>query len=111
MFVMQCCSTSVTSFAVSHFCKTTCLLLIVSSEMWKSVLKRFMIAQPSVAKMRVYLTEHMAAVAQDNLQGQCTKGHSCKNSSLFILKQLVDEHASANATDRATDDAVGSATA
>jgi len=53
----------------------------------------------------------MAAVAQDNLQGQCTKGHSCKNSSLFILKQLVDEHASANATDRATDDAVGSATA
>ena len=67
--------------------------------MWTSVQKRFSITKESIAQMRTFLTEHMHGVAQDNLVGQCTKGHSCKNSSQVLLQQLLEETAHDTASD------------
>ena len=57
--------------------------------MWNAVQKHFRISQPSIARLRTYLTEHMAGLAQDNLKGQCTPGHSCKESSQKVLQEIA----------------------
>jgi hypothetical protein len=36
-----------------------------------------------------YMQQHVAAIAADNLQGQCTHGHSCKNSTRDALEELL----------------------
>ena len=57
--------------------------------MWKAVQKHFRIQPDSVGQLRIYLTQHMASLTQDNLRGQCTPGHSCKQSSQELLQQLA----------------------
>jgi hypothetical protein len=64
------------------------------ASMWEAVERRFDITQESVRRMRSTLTQHMHGIIQDNYQGQCTQGHSCKNSSKAILKQLLEESSS-----------------
>ena len=67
------------------------LLREKQSMMWESVERRFDISKDSVRQMRNFLTDHMHGIVQDNYEGQCTQGHSCKNSSRIILKQLMEE--------------------
>lgn len=59
--------------------------------MWSVVVRYFLIPKESMAQLRSYLTQHLHAIAEENLLGQCTKGHSCKNSSQIILKELLGE--------------------
>ncbi|CAB9522524.1 expressed unknown protein [Seminavis robusta] len=66
--------------------------------MWNSVTRRFLISKESIARLRVFLTDHLRGIAQDNLEGQCTPGHSCKNSSKVILTELLKEANNNNAT-------------
>ncbi len=36
-----------------------------------------------------YMQSHVVEIAADNLLGQCTHGHSCKNSTREALEELV----------------------
>jgi Putative rhamnosyl transferase len=66
--------------------------------MWNTVVQRFQITKVSIAQLRIFLTEHLNGIAKDNLDGQCTPGHSCKNSSRVILKEILQEIAPSNFT-------------
>jgi hypothetical protein len=35
------------------------------------------------------MTQHLIDIAHDNLLGQCTTGHSCKESAKQELQQLI----------------------
>jgi len=37
-----------------------------------------------------FLKEHVIEIARDNLEGQCTEGHSCKLKSIEALQRLID---------------------
>eukprot|EP00546_Thalassionema_frauenfeldii_P003240 CAMPEP_0178938336 /NCGR_PEP_ID=MMETSP0786-20121207/26273_1 /TAXON_ID=186022 /ORGANISM="Thalassionema frauenfeldii, Strain CCMP 1798" /LENGTH=315 /DNA_ID=CAMNT_0020617041 /DNA_START=218 /DNA_END=1162 /DNA_ORIENTATION=- len=43
-----------------------------------------------LAVLQLYLQQHIAEIAKDNLEGQCTYGHSCKLSSVETLQRLVE---------------------
>jgi Putative rhamnosyl transferase len=58
-------------------------------EIWIRVRRTFGIDQAFIAKLRRSMKEHLVEIAADNLKGQCTKGHSCKENSKQILKELV----------------------
>ena len=56
---------------------------------WKALDKLFFVSQQQATETNAYVLEHLPAIAKDNLEGQCTRGHSCKNSSVVILQNLV----------------------
>lgn len=45
---------------------------------WNVMHEHFGLRRSSLAWVNGYLTDHLVEVAQDNLLGQCTSGHSCK---------------------------------
>jgi hypothetical protein len=49
---------------------------------WDIVHDSFDVSRNDLRWMQAYLTRHLAAIVQDNLQGQCTTGHSCKVRTL-----------------------------
>lgn len=49
--------------------------------MWRYVETYYFISRPDVEQTQGHLQEHVLEIAQDNLQGQCTSGHSCKVSN------------------------------
>ena len=56
---------------------------------WSILAKNFHITKGMTAKANHYLQTHFQEVLEDNLFGQCTPGHSCKNSTKIILKKLL----------------------
>lgn len=56
---------------------------------WGHVAEHMHIREENAARARSYLTLHQAAIAADNLRGQCTKGHSCKESTKAVLEELI----------------------
>lgn len=58
------------------------------SKLWKMVGTFFSIKD--TATPTEYLKTHQLEIAKDNLQGQCTNGHSCKLKSLERLQRMVD---------------------
>lgn len=38
-----------------------------------------------------HFEEYLRAIAIDNLKGQCTDGHSCKNSTRLALQAIIDD--------------------
>jgi hypothetical protein len=61
-------------------------------ELWKIARNMFGLSSRRVRQVKTFLTDHMAAIAQDNLQGQCRAGHSCKNGTRIILQQMSAIH-------------------
>jgi hypothetical protein len=51
-----------------------------------------------VMEANQYLQDHVVEITADNLQGQCTRGHSCKVSTKEALQNLLDLHSGSNAT-------------
>lgn len=49
----------------------------------------FHVSVLDVVKVNRYLQDHVYAIAEDNLRGQCTHGHSCKNSTREALEELL----------------------
>lgn len=46
--------------------------------------------QPSkVATANQHLQDNIAAIVEENLKGQCTPGHSCKNQSRVELQRIL----------------------
>lgn len=58
-------------------------------EIWGGVEKTFGIVQDEVRDLRGYLERNLPEIVADNLEGQCTKGHSCKSSTKSVLQQLL----------------------
>lgn len=57
--------------------------------LWKTTHYFFGLDTHRVRILRQYLLDHMVDIAKDNLQGQCSAGHSCKNSSQVILQSIA----------------------
>ena len=63
----------------------------VSNKLWKSHIEDYFGIIPQQAKEAAdYLMNIYVDTVRDNLKGQCTKGHSCKSSSLEKLQQTID---------------------
>jgi hypothetical protein len=56
---------------------------------WNMLEESFGIRRQELQWMQSYLTEHLIEIASDNLLGQCTTGHSCKESAKQELEQLI----------------------
>jgi hypothetical protein len=51
--------------------------------------ENFHIQIEDLIAMNQYVSEHLKELAEDNLKGQCTQGHSCKGSSKEQLQKLL----------------------
>eukprot|EP00977_Amphora_coffeiformis_P014479 scaffold4060_cov190-Amphora_coffeaeformis.AAC.13 len=56
---------------------------------WDVLWDDFGLSRAQLVWMQSYLTHHLRQIGQDNLQGQCTTGHSCKLSAKRDLERLV----------------------
>jgi hypothetical protein len=69
---------------------------------WKSSQDELFAALPVLFGMeaqdlwnvRVYLEEHLPAIVEDAISGQCTKGHSCKDAAKKVLENMRQESSS-----------------
>lgn len=61
---------------------------IPQEQLWEICRARFGIS--NLKRVAQYLQDHLAEIAKDNLEGQCTNGHSCKLTSLETLQRLID---------------------
>jgi hypothetical protein len=62
----------------------------LQSQLWNVLFKLFGINGEDLYQVRKYISEHFVSIARDALAGQCTKGHSCKNSSKLLLQKLIN---------------------
>lgn len=60
-------------------------------KLWSLVPRVFGMTPTRIRHLRDYMTRNMAAIAKDNLMGQCSAGHSCKESSQVMLRKIVAE--------------------
>lgn len=66
---------------------------IIQQQLWEATTPRFGLAPEQGSHLRSYLKEHLQSIAVDNLRGQCSSGHSCKESSKILLQAIVDNPA------------------
>lgn len=66
--------------------------------MWRGIGEAMKVTKGDCVRTKLYLQEHMTGIAEDNLRGQCTKGHSCKRSSKVLLKKLLEQMGTYNDT-------------
>lgn len=59
------------------------------AKLWDVVEHVFRLSPIRIRELREYFRTHMVAIAEDNLRGQCSNGHSCKNSSQAMLRSIV----------------------
>lgn len=57
--------------------------------LWESLHPLFGVEAADLWSVRHGIEQHIAAIAKDALDGQCTKGHSCKQKSRKILEMLI----------------------
>lgn len=63
----------------------------ISVKLWRKHIEDYFGIVPEQAKEAAnFLTDIYIDTVRDNLRGQCTKGHSCKISSLEKLQQTID---------------------
>ena len=61
---------------------------VPQDRLWEILQQQFGISD--LTKIGSYLKEHLLEIAKDNLEGQCTNGHSCKLKSVEALQRLID---------------------
>lgn len=59
-------------------------------QLWAVVSPLFGFTPDKARQVHKYLEQHMQAIAEDNLRGQCTEGHSCKNTSQQLLQEILE---------------------
>jgi hypothetical protein len=63
---------------------------VIQDRMWYAVKRLFGgFSKRTAQSINIYMEAHMKEIATDNLLGQCTSGHSCKESSQVLLKSIV----------------------
>jgi hypothetical protein len=60
------------------------------NDLWERLPQTCGLDAAAIWNVRAYLKEHETGIASDNLKGQCTKGHSCKEGSKAALKKLLE---------------------
>ena len=60
--------------------------------LWTALDKIFFVSLDKVKETNQYVLDNLPQIAKENLEGQCTTGHSCKNSSAILLQKLLTEH-------------------
>jgi hypothetical protein len=63
----------------------------VQNQLWAVTTPRFGFEKEHASRLRVYVKEHLRSIAEDNLHGQCSTGHSCKESSKLLLQAIIDD--------------------
>ena len=56
---------------------------------WTILNKIFYISEKKARNANQFVQDNLAQIAKENLEGQCTSGHSCKNSSVILLQKLM----------------------
>lgn len=51
----------------------------------------FHIEREALASMNDYVSSHLKEMAEENLLGQCTRGHSCKKGSKEMLESIIQK--------------------
>jgi hypothetical protein len=59
--------------------------------LWMVALSSFGLPYEEARDLCRYFNEHLRAIAIDNLKGQCTGGHSCKNATRLALQAIIDD--------------------
>jgi hypothetical protein len=57
--------------------------------MWKALDKLFFVQKERAKETNEFVLSNLQQIAKENLEGQCTKGNSCKNSSVVLLQKLI----------------------
>ena len=65
-------------------------------KLWQAVQMFFGMSREQGKDIREYVKQHLRLIAADNLKGQCTKDHSCKNSTQQILKKIIESSENVN---------------
>jgi hypothetical protein len=63
-------------------------------KLWPIVSLKFGFSRTKAQGVRRYLKDNVRGIAMDNLKGQCSHGHSCKNSTQQILQAIIEERQS-----------------
>jgi hypothetical protein len=63
----------------------------LTGKLWELLQQRFTINHMRTMVTQSYLIEHQKQIAYENLLGQCTSGHSCKEQAKEELKRYVSE--------------------
>ena len=58
---------------------------------WKRLMEDFVIDLKSISTANRYLLVNAKNIAEDNLKGQCTRGHSCKDSAKYLLRKVIQK--------------------
>ena len=66
---------------------------VIQRQLWEATTPRFGLTPEHGSHLRSYLKEHLKSIAADNLRGQCSSGHSCKETSKILLQAIVDNPA------------------
>ena len=57
---------------------------------WDTVEREFGVSRGAAKRTKDYLLQHLLPIAIDNLNGHCTHGHSCKESTRRSLEAVVN---------------------
>ena len=60
-----------------------------ASANWRLLNTKYRISREKAYTTNVYLYENLLQILQDNWEGQCTSGHSCKRKAQEELKELI----------------------
>jgi hypothetical protein len=64
----------------------------LSNHLWKLMRGRFFVNLQNVQETQDYLLQHQAQIAYENLLGQCTEGHSCKQQAKDELMNILSKN-------------------
>lgn len=56
--------------------------------LWNGLNQLFSVRKADASHAKSFITERLALIAKENLAGQCTAGHSCKNRTKDVLTHL-----------------------
>ena len=62
----------------------------LQDKMWNGAEAIFCISRQNIVHTKQHVVHHLADIAAENLRGQCTKGHSCKQEAKVLLKRILD---------------------
>lgn len=56
---------------------------------WNDTMKTFSLDENKIRRLRREMQSTLPNILDDAIEGQCTKGHSCKNTSTQVLQELL----------------------
>ena len=60
-------------------------------KLWRGLQGLFSVSPESAADARMLILDRMQEIAEDNLRGQCTPGHSCKEGAQSLLQRVASQ--------------------